>query len=48
MQELLSLGVMQPSQSLYSSPTMLAKKLDGTWGLCVDYKGLNNVTIKDK
>lgn len=48
MQELLSLGVIQPSQSSYSSPTLLVRKSDETWRLCVDYKGLNNVTIKNK
>lgn len=27
---------------------MLAGKNDGSWRLCVDYRGLNQMTIKDK
>jgi hypothetical protein len=46
--ELLQSGVVRPSTSLYSSPVLLVKKHDGSWRLCVDYRALNHVTVKDK
>lgn len=46
--ELLQAGTVQPSSSPYASPVVLVKKKDSTWRLCVDYRRLNNMTIKDR
>ena len=44
---MLEKGVIQPSSSPYSAPIVLQKKKDGSWRLCVDYRDLNDVTVKD-
>ncbi|CAF4698585.1 unnamed protein product, partial [Rotaria sp. Silwood2] len=46
-QELLHFGLIRPSYSPYAAPALLVAKHDGSWRMVVDYKKLNNITIKD-
>jgi hypothetical protein len=47
-QDLLDSGCVRPSQSPFVSPVLLVRKADGSWRMCVDYRGLNKETMKDK
>ncbi|CAB0030668.1 unnamed protein product [Trichogramma brassicae] len=42
--EMLPLDIIEPCISPYSSPIVLAKKRNGTWRFCVDYRKLNSLT----
>lgn len=47
-EEMLVVGTIQASSSPYASHVVLVKKKDGTWRLCVDYRELNGMTVKDR
>lgn len=41
-------GHLRPSQSPAAAPILFVKKKDGSLRLCVDYRGLNKITIKNR
>jgi hypothetical protein len=47
LEELVKAGFIQPSKSPFGAPILFVKKKDGTMRMCVDYRALNNVTIKN-
>nr|GEZ77861.1 DNA/RNA polymerases superfamily protein [Tanacetum cinerariifolium] len=48
LQELLDLGFIRPSVSLWGAPVLFIKKKDGSMRLCIDYRALNRVTIRNR
>ena len=46
--ELLHNKEIHPSMSPFSSPAVMVRKRDGGWRLCVDYRLLNAITVKNK
>nr|KYP55862.1 Retrovirus-related Pol polyprotein from transposon 17.6 [Cajanus cajan] len=41
-------GFIQPSHNHFSSPVLLVKKKDGTWRVCVNFRALNSITVRDR
>ncbi|RVW24075.1 Transposon Ty3-I Gag-Pol polyprotein [Vitis vinifera] len=48
LQELLDKGFIRPSVSPWGAPVLFVKKKDGSMRLCIDYRELNKVTVRNK
>ena len=47
-QGLLEQGVIKPSCSPCGSPIIMVPKKDGGWRMCVDYRALNKISVKNR
>ncbi|KAJ0752632.1 putative nucleotidyltransferase, Ribonuclease H [Helianthus annuus] len=48
LQELLDRGFIRPSSSPWGAPVLFVKKKDGSFRMCIDYRELNKVTIRNR
>nr|GEV91491.1 putative reverse transcriptase domain-containing protein [Tanacetum cinerariifolium] len=46
--ELQDKGFIRPISSPWGAPVLFVKKKDGSFRMCIDYKGLNKLTIKNR
>ncbi|KAH9727410.1 Endonuclease [Citrus sinensis] len=44
----ITLGYIRPSNALFGAPILFQKKKDGSLRMCIDYRALNKITIKNK
>jgi hypothetical protein len=46
-QEMLEVGMIQPIQSSFSSLVVMVMNKNGSWCMCLEYRHLNKMTIKE-
>ncbi|GKF43083.1 hypothetical protein Tco_0129635, partial [Tanacetum coccineum] len=48
LKELSDKGFIRPSSSPWGAPVLFVKKKDGSFRMCIDYRGLNKLTVKNR
>ncbi|KAL2923040.1 Transposon Ty3-I Gag-Pol polyprotein [Bienertia sinuspersici] len=48
LKELLDAGFIRPSKAPYGAPVLFQRKHDGSLRMCIDYRALNKITVKNK
>ncbi|GKA13255.1 putative nucleotidyltransferase, ribonuclease H [Tanacetum coccineum] len=48
LKELLEKGFIRPSSSPWGAPVLFVKKKDGSFHMCIDYRELNKLTVKNR
>ncbi|GJU63372.1 reverse transcriptase domain-containing protein [Tanacetum coccineum] len=48
LKELSDKGFIRPSSSLWGAPILFVKKKDGSFQMCIDYRELNKLTVKNR
>ncbi|GJT97870.1 putative reverse transcriptase domain-containing protein [Tanacetum coccineum] len=48
LQELFDRGFIRPSSSPWGAPVLFVKKKDGSFWMCIDYRELNKLTVKNR
>jgi hypothetical protein len=46
--DLLAKGFIEPSTSPYGAPVLFVQKKDGTLRMCIDFRALNKITVRDR
>jgi hypothetical protein len=47
LKDVADVGLIRPNYSEFGSPILVVRKADGSLRLCIEYRGLNEVTHKD-